>query len=69
MAGGVHPEPIEGCRALPQGNPWGPIGSLAVLAAPASHVEQALGGRGLQIVYLDDRSGYAESVSALRSIL
>eukprot|EP00969_Alexandrium_andersonii_P154643 6836711-Alexandrium_andersonii.AAC.1 len=49
MAGGIHPEPVEGCRALPQGDPWRPIGLLAVLAAPASRVEQALGRKGLQV--------------------
>eukprot|EP00969_Alexandrium_andersonii_P300503 13285502-Alexandrium_andersonii.AAC.1 len=39
------------------------------MAGPSMRVERLLGGDGLQVVYLDDRSGYVRTPEALAVVL
>eukprot|EP00969_Alexandrium_andersonii_P337445 14914442-Alexandrium_andersonii.AAC.1 len=44
---GYSPQRVEGCRALPQGDPWGPIGLLAVTPPRQHGVHHVAEGRAM----------------------
>eukprot|EP00969_Alexandrium_andersonii_P253157 11188550-Alexandrium_andersonii.AAC.1 len=55
------------CHGSPgQGDPWGPLALLAVMAAPTLMAERQLGPDLAQAVYLDDRTGFAATLARLR---
>eukprot|EP00969_Alexandrium_andersonii_P117381 5192695-Alexandrium_andersonii.AAC.1 len=47
----------QGRAGAPPGDPFSPLALSVVLAPSLRAIDEAVGDRGLQVSYLDDRSG------------
>eukprot|EP00969_Alexandrium_andersonii_P314932 13913044-Alexandrium_andersonii.AAC.1 len=54
---------------LPQGDPWAPLGLLAVVAPPLKCINVQLGDASVQVMFLDDRSDLTRSLASMRAAI
>eukprot|EP00969_Alexandrium_andersonii_P242630 10717237-Alexandrium_andersonii.AAC.1 len=54
---------------LPQGDPWAPLGCLAVVAPPLRRINVHLGDTSVQILFHDDRSGLTRMLASMRAAI
>lgn len=54
--GAISPNPLKNCRAILQGDPWGPLALAVLVSAPFRKLKHDLGDNLHQICFMDDRS-------------
>ena len=65
LGGHVHPEPLLGCRAILQGDPFGPLTLACLLAGPLRRASELPGTHC--ICYMDDRSALFRTLEDLEA--
>ena len=65
----VHQEPVQDCRAILQGDLWGPLALAAVLAGPLRKIRERIPHPCFSICYMDDRSAGMADLPTLQTWL